>query len=156
MRRKDREVTDRSKIRDIIMSCDTCRLGLITDNAPYIVPLSFGYDEGRDKKTFYFHSANEGRKIDILKEQNMVGFELDTDCEIVKGANACQFTAMYKSIIGTGRIQFINRYEEKIEALNIIMRHYSSEEKFEYSEEMINRVCVFKLDIEELSCKEHI
>ena len=61
MRRKDREVTDNKRINEIIMYCDTLRLGIIDGSVPYIVPVSFGYEENQGKKTFYFHGAGEGR-----------------------------------------------------------------------------------------------
>lgn len=44
MRRKDREVTDVTRITAIMDQCDSCRLGLCEDNVPYIVPLCFGYE----------------------------------------------------------------------------------------------------------------
>ena len=62
---------------------------------------------------------------------------------------------MHKSVIGTGSIEFIEDTDKKRRALDIIMRHYSDRETFEYADEMLNRVCVFKLSIKELSCKEH-
>ena len=42
MRRKDREITDGEKIREIIEGCDCLRLGLCDDEGMYIVPLNFG------------------------------------------------------------------------------------------------------------------
>ena len=90
-----------------------------------------------------------------MKNNAYAGFEMDTDREIVEGETACGYTAMYKSVIGTGSIEFIEDTDEKRRALEIIMRHYSDRETFEYADEMLNLVCVFKLNIKELSCKEH-
>lgn len=156
MRRKDREVTDNKRINEIIMSCDTLRLGIIDGSVPYIVPVSFGYEEKQGNKTFYFHGAEEGRKIELLKKNSQVGFEMDTACEIVEGDKACQFTAMYKSVIGSGEVEFIYDREEKKKALDIIMSHYTDRKDLEYADNMIDRVCVFKLEVKEISCKEHI
>ena len=64
MRRKNREVTDRARIEEIIRSCHVCRLGFVDDGRAYIVPMNFGYVEEDGKYVFYFHSAKEGRKID--------------------------------------------------------------------------------------------
>ena len=44
MRRKDKEITDRDDISQVIRKCQVCRIGLAMDNKPYIVPVSFGYD----------------------------------------------------------------------------------------------------------------
>ena len=79
MRRNDREIKDRKEIDGIIRRCRVCRLAMCDDGQPYIVPLNFGYD-GR---FLYFHAAPEGRKIDIIKRNNRVGFEFDILHDIV-------------------------------------------------------------------------
>ncbi len=63
MRRNDSEITDRKDIDGIIRRCRVCRLAMCDGSQPYIVPLSFGYDGS----FLYFHTAREGRKIDIIK-----------------------------------------------------------------------------------------
>lgn len=156
MRRNDREVTDGNKIKEIIMSCDTVRLGINAGEVPYIVPLSFGYEEGNGKRFLYFHGAGEGRKIELLKKTGRAAFEMDTACRIVSGDKACQYTALYKSVFGSGRVEFIEDPEEKIKGLGVIMSHYTDRKDLEYADEMIKRVCVFRLEVEEISCKEHI
>lgn len=79
MRRKDREVTDPGKIREIIAACDCCRLGLCDNGRAYIVPLDFGFAEQDGHYTFYFHSAKEGRKIGLIREAGWAAFEMDTN-----------------------------------------------------------------------------
>ena len=64
MRRKDKEITDIKSIEKIIQKSKVCRLGLSLNDTPYIVPVCFGYRA----KTLYFHSAQEGKKIDIIKK----------------------------------------------------------------------------------------
>ena len=68
MRRKDREVTDNYEINKIINSCQIIRLAFADGVAPYIVPLNFGFEEKDVKRTFYFHGAKEGRKLDLIKK----------------------------------------------------------------------------------------
>ncbi len=63
MRRKDREIIENSKIKEIISNCDCCRLGLNDNGKIYIVPLNFGFIEENGKYTFYFHGAKEGNLI---------------------------------------------------------------------------------------------
>ena len=46
MRRKDREITDRSKLEKIIKKSRICRLAMVDGNVPYVVPLNFGYCDG--------------------------------------------------------------------------------------------------------------
>ena len=75
MRRKDREVTDSQKIREIILSCRCCRLGFYDNGEVYIVPLDFGYYENNGRRVFYFHGAKEGRKYRLTEKSPTVGFE---------------------------------------------------------------------------------
>ena len=156
MRRKDREITDNNKIKEIISNSDCCRIGLNDNGKIYIVPLDFGFTEENGKYTFYFHGAKEGRKLDIIKVNNHAGFELDTGHKIYGKDNiACTYTSAFQSIIGTGKVSIIEDYNEKVKGLIELMKHSAGKSEWEFDEKMVNSVCVFKLDVEELSCKEH-
>ena len=90
MRRKDKEVTDRNGIKEIICECKTCHVAMVDGYMPYVVPLSFGYkfiDDGALE--LYFHSAFEGKKIDILKRNNKVCFEMSCEGEPVYSEIPC-------------------------------------------------------------------
>lgn len=156
MRRKDREVTDKGKIKEIIESCQCCRLGLVGDGQVYIVPLSFGCVEENGTYSFYFHSAKMGKKIDLIKKNPNVGFELDTDYALKTADAACRHSAYFKSIIGQGKIDIIEELEEKKKGLRAIMKQNTGKEEWEFTEKMLEAVCVLKLVVSEISGKEHI
>ena len=156
MRRKDREVSDKEKIRRIISECYCCRLGFNDNGEIYIIPLNFGFDFKDERLTFYFHGAKEGRKIDLIKKTTSVGFELDTNYRLEKGNIACEYTAGFQSIIGTGEICLIEEKEEKKAALQAIMEHYTQKKDWKFSEQSLSSVAVFKLEVKELSCKEQL
>ncbi len=80
MRREDKEINDIATIEGIIRKARVCRLALSENGQPYIVPLCFGYKDNN----LYFHSAGEGKKLDIIKKNNNVCFEFDIDLELVK------------------------------------------------------------------------
>ena len=156
MRRRDREITDNEKIKEIIKACNCCRLGLNDNGKVYIVPLNFGFTEENEKYTFYFHGAKTGRKLDIIKQNNYAGFEFDTNHEIyTKGDKACDYTARFQSIIGNGKVTIIENSDEKMKALLEMMKHNTGKSEWEFDERMIKAVTVFKLEVEEMSCKEH-
>ena len=94
MRRKDKEITDESEIESIIRNSLVCRLGLADNSTPYIVPLCFGYKDNR----LYFHSAKEGRKIEILKRNNEVCFEFDDNLEVKAGKAACDWGMNFQEV----------------------------------------------------------
>ena len=156
MRRSDREIKDKEKIERIIDSCYCLRIGLWDGKEVYMVPLNFGYVIKNDTYRFYFHGAKEGRKVDILKKNNEVGFEMDTNYQLHEAKEACNFSAGYQSIIGTGIVSFVEDKEEKIAALKQIMLHVSGTKQWELKEEMLQAVNVFQLDVKKISCKEHL
>ncbi len=153
MRRKDREVTDQKQIYEIIDSCQICRLGFCDEGEAYIVPLNFGYIKDESKTTFYFHSAFEGRKINLIKKNNRVCFEIDTAYKLIETEKACGYSAYFQSIIGYGKVSFVEDISEKEEGLQSIMYQTTKKRDFTFNEQDITRVCIFKLEVESLSCK---
>ena len=152
MRRNDREIKDLNRIEEIILKSKICRLGLSKDNRPYIIPINFGY---RDN-TLYFHSAREGNKIEILKENPHVCFEFDIDLGIVRSEESgCNFSNRYKSVIGFGKAMILEGIEEKRDALDILMANYTDEE-FDYPYSSLQNTLVFKVDIESMTGKQSI
>lgn len=155
MRRKDREVTDSTKIADIISRCTCCRIGFDDDGEVYIVPLNFGYQTKENTYTFYFHGANEGRKIDLMKKNPNVGFEMDTDYALHEADYACGHSARFQSIIGNGIVSIVSETEEKKLGLSLLMEHNTGKRDWDFDEKMVNAVSVFKLEVTKMSCKEH-
>lgn len=153
MRRKDREVTEQSKILEIIEKCECCRLGFYDGKEVYIVPLNFGYEYKNDRLTLYFHGAKEGRKIDLIKIVDSVGFEMDTNYKLNEADIACEHSANYTSIIGNGEISIINDISDKENALQRLMLKTTHKSDWTFSKEMINSVCVFKVEVTKMSCK---
>ncbi len=150
MRRRDKEVTDIQEIERIIKKANCCRLGLVDNDEPYIVPVCFGYERG----SLYFHGALEGRKVELIRENNKVCFEIDVDVEVVKpGKSPCGWTMRYKSVIGVGRAYILEKDEEKSRALNLTMKHYS-EGEFSISKSALDSVLVVKVDIESITGKQ--
>ncbi len=149
MRRREKQITDRGVIESIIMKSSVCRLGLSEDDRPYIVPLCFGYSDN----TLYFHAAQEGKKVEILKKNSTVCFEFDTDYEVVPSEKACKWDMRYRSVIGVGRASLIDDPESKRRAFDIIMKHYSGGEAG-YSDAGIRNALIIKVEIENMTGKE--
>lgn len=149
MNRKDREITDIEEIEKIINNAKLIRVAVCENNRPYIVPLNFGYKE----KCIYVHSSKKGMKIDILKKNNNVSFEVDSDHKLVLSDKACDFSMTYKSVIGFGKAYFISNLTQKKQALDIIMAHYSNG-IFDYSQEQLEKICIIRIDIESMTGKK--
>lgn len=156
MRRKDREVTNESRIDEIIRRCHCCRLGFSDGGEVYIVPMNFGFVKRGGKRVFYFHSAKEGRKIDLLRGGCNVGFEMDCGYQLHPGEAPCDCYAEFSSIIGTGRAEIVDDPDEKILGLQSLMEHAAGKENCEFRPEMLAAVCVFRLEADKLTCKVHL
>ena len=155
MRRADREIRDPEKIRKIILHCTCCRLGFCDGGEVYIVPLSFGYTETEGARRFYFHSAGEGRKLTLIEKTHRAGVELDCGYALHENAVACENSAAFQSVIGTGSVMIVQDAQEKREALLAILRHTTGKTEWTLPEGAEQSVCVFRLDVETISCKEH-
>jgi nitroimidazol reductase NimA-like FMN-containing flavoprotein (pyridoxamine 5'-phosphate oxidase superfamily) len=123
--------------------------------APYIVPLNFGY-EYRDGALFlYFHSAREGKKISLLKQNNRACFEMDCGHRMTPGQEACDYGFNYASVMGTGTVEFIGEEAEKARALNLLMRHQTGEDRdFAYRDAELRAVAVYALKAEAFTGKK--
>jgi len=149
MRRSEKEISDRAIIDAVILRSRICRLALAFNDCPYVIPICFGYENN----ALYFHSAPEGRKIDILQKNNKVCFEFDTDHQIVEAEKACKWGMKYRSVIGSGKASFVEDPESKRKALGIIMRQYSDREH-QFDETAIGKTVIIKVDIETITGKQ--
>jgi len=149
MRRRDREVTDKNAIEDIILRSKVCKLAMCEKNQPYIVPLCFGFKDN----TLYFHSAPKGKKIDILKKNPNVCFEFEILTQVVKSAKACKWGMKYRSVIGYGKADFIKDEDMKRQAFDIIMKQYT-DELFDYEEALLKSTIIIKVEIQSMTGKQ--
>ena len=149
MRRKDREITDRDTINNIIGRCKVCRIALCDDGQPYVLPLNFGYDG----EYLYFHSANDGKKIEILKKNNRVGFELDILNAIITDETPCEWGAKYESVVGTGIAEFMGSRREKAKSFECILSQYGGAFN-KFKDSSLSSVTIIRVTIVSISGKE--
>jgi uncharacterized protein len=150
MRRSDKEITNCKEIAAIMEKAAVCRIALSDDDSPYIVPVNFVV---RDNY-LYFHSSREGRKIDLLRKNNRVCFEIDINTKIVKGNAPCSWGTIYLSVIGFGRAFFLEKASEKKKALNYVMEKYAGKGSFSYKTEALEKVVVISVRIEKITGKK--
>jgi nitroimidazol reductase NimA-like FMN-containing flavoprotein (pyridoxamine 5'-phosphate oxidase superfamily) len=157
MRRSDREVSDIEAIETIIKKADVCRIALAVDNIPYIVTMNFGY-RSYPGQSLFFHCANEGRKLEMIRKNKYVCFEMDIEHQIYvrpekDGRKGCNWGMKYSSVVGYGHISVITEKEAKKSGLDLIMRHYGDEDEYIYDEKVLGNTTVLRLDITEITGK---
>ncbi|WP_287582319.1 pyridoxamine 5'-phosphate oxidase family protein [Candidatus Borrarchaeum sp.] len=151
MRRKDKEIKDKNEIEAILKRAVVCRIALSENNKPYIVPVNFFYTNNY----VYFHSAPEGKKLDIIRNNNSVCFEIDTDYDIIKSKTPCNWSAKYRSVIGFGKAYFVEDFEEKKSALNWLVQKYSDTSvEYEFSEGIVDTITIVRIKIESMTGKK--
>lgn len=120
MRKADREIKDFEEIKELLDECQTIRLAMHDEPYPYIVPLSYGWEE-RDGKLFvYFHCAKEGKKLDLITKNGNVCFE--ADCLAGYKSTGHGVTADYRSLIAFGKAERVYG-EELVRGLELLLAH---------------------------------
>lgn len=150
MRRKDRVITDPAEMEAILKEAQVYRIALTDGRQPYLVPLCFGYEQG----TLYIHSAPKGTKIDLLRVNPRVCFEVDICNGVVKGDRPCSWGMRYTSVIGFGRAEFISDPAGKQHGLNCIMRQYQGG-IHDFSDTDLKNVEVIRVVIESMTGKKN-
>ena len=150
MRRKDKEITDQKLLEEILSTSILCRIAMVDNGIPYMVPLNYGYFNN----ALYIHSASKGKKIEILKNNNHVCFEIENSVEILKHDEPCHWSTKYRSLIGYGTVDIINDFEKKKEGLDIIMKQNGKTDNNIYNENNVNAIVILKLNINSISGKQ--
>lgn len=150
MRREDKEVKEKEVIEGILKRSKICNVAIKDIDYPHIVPLNYGYSEN----ALWFHSAPEGRKIELLKRDGRVSFFIEDYHRIETAEVACGWTTVYRSLAGTGRVEIINDEAGIRQGLDILMAHHGAGGKMEYRAGQLGRMVVMKLIIETVTCKQ--
>lgn len=119
MRRRDREIKDVDEIIAILKKGFVCHLAMCADNKPYVIPMIYVYHDNH----LYFHCADVGMKLDILRVNNEVCFEVQNSShELIENAGApCDWGFSYESVIGFGKAEFLEEAEDKIAVYDLMV-----------------------------------
>ncbi len=149
MRREEKEIQNQEEISRILEQAPVCRIALNDDPFPYLVPVNFVYA----KQCLYFHSALEGRKMDLIERNGKLCFEVDRQIGLVSGDRACRWGMRYESVIGEGEAIVLADPDEKRAALLGLMEKYTSRSDWEIPPEALQDVALVRVDILHISGK---
>jgi len=150
MRRNEKEVKDQRVIDELLMGANVCRLAMVDDGEPYVIPVNFGYSGG----ALYIHSAPAGRKMDVLRRNPRVCFEIESSVTIMRHIEPCHWGARARSVVGYGRAEIVTADKEKRRGLDIIMAQCGKTDPSDYDEKHLARMIILRIPIESLSCKQ--
>lgn len=155
MRRAERAVADTAALFDIIARCRVARLGLCRDGIPYVAPMNFACEMAGGQFVFYVHCANEGQKLDILRENANVCIELDCNHALVEGDKACSHSYRYASVIAHGRAEILQSADEKARALTLLMRWQTGRD-IPVTPAQAAAVTVLRIAAQSITGKQHL
>ena len=152
MTKRERQVTDPQQIREILDTAQVVHLGLCVDNEPYVVPMNYGYTMEDGKLTLYLHSAVRGKKLDMIRSNPKVFFEMDCDRKPFEGNLPCQYGLSYSSLMGRGTAAIVEDVEEKKKAMSILMKTQTDKD-FSFEDRLVSIVTVIRIDAAEYTAK---
>ena len=149
MRRLDREIKNWDEIVDVLNRAETVRLGINGDPYPYVVPLSFGFEEIDGKIMLYIHGAKEGFKHDLLDKNTHVCVEADIFHRYAEVADS--LTTEYESVIGFGAAEVICG-EDAIKGIDLICSHCGYH-GFAYDTSALAHMRVYRITLDSIAGK---
>lgn len=150
MRKSRQEITDPGVLEEILGRQVICRLAMMDGDRPYMVPVNYAYREG----CLYIHSAPEGKKIDLLKKNPELCFEVEDSVEITRGEQACDWSTRYRSVVGYGRVEILSDEADKQHGLELIMAQHGAPELREFDPGNMLRMVILRIRITSMSGKK--
>lgn len=152
MTRRERQVTDINEILKILDNSKVLHLGLVDGDEPYVVPMNYGYTYENEKLTIWLHCARQGRKLDVMRINPKVFFEMEYGITPFEGEVACKYGITYSSLMGRGVATIIEDVETKKIALSALMKAQTGRD-FSFEDKMAEVVGVVKIDVIEFTAK---
>ena len=152
MTRRERQITDPQKILQILDTAKVLHLGLAVNNEPYVVPMNYGYTMEEGTLAVYLHCSHRGKKLDMLRENPNVFFEMECDLAPFEGDVACRYGIAYSSLMGRGKAEIVEDVQEKKKALSLLMKTQTGKD-FSFEDKMTTMVAIVKIDVSEYTAK---
>lgn len=149
MRRSDRAIQTPEETLAVLDQCDTIRVGFRGETYPYVVPLSFGWEEIDERVYIYVHGALNGLRHELLKADRRVCVEADRFGRYVQTEHGV--TCEYESVIGFGRAERISG-DEAVHGLAAILRHCGFD-GYRCPQAVENNTSVWRITLSQLTGK---
>jgi len=153
LRRKDRAMNDAREMEAFLSRMPVGRLGLSTEDGPYVVPVNYIFAEG----CVYFHSAPKGKKVEALRADSRVCFVVDEPGPQVTWEKGCGISQIYESVMCFGKAEFVEKIAEKRRILEMLVGKYvPGDDKvriLDRSSKMIANIAIVKIHLEWMTGK---
>ena len=149
---REKMITDTQEIIKILDSSKIVHLGMVDGDEPYVVPMNYGYTLENGKLTLWLHGAKRGRKLDVMRANPKVFFEMECGLLPFDGDIACKYGLSYSSIMGRGLAVIVEDIEEKKAALPFLMKTQTGKD-FEFEDKMASIVSIIRIDVLDYTAK---
>lgn len=152
IRRKEKAIQEKHEMQSIMRAAKYVTIAMCSNNEPYLVTLSHGYDS--QDNCIYFHCAQEGKKVDILRENSTVWGQAIVDHGYATGK--CDH--LYVSVHFSGQVTFITDLDEKRKALTVMANQLEPDPLSvideQFTTKSLKRVNIGRIDIDYMSGKK--
>jgi nitroimidazol reductase NimA-like FMN-containing flavoprotein (pyridoxamine 5'-phosphate oxidase superfamily) len=130
---KKYQIQSKEKIIEFLNSQPAGRIASIDNNGyPQVIPMNFVYYDG----LIYMHSHPFGEKLENIRRNPNVGFEVDQHICFLPSyyfhpTDASQADTLYISVVIKGMAEIVHNNKEKASALNALMEKYQKEGRYE-------------------------
>lgn len=153
IRRTDKKIEDLTILKKILKTTTFITIAMSSNNQPYLVSLSHGYDE--DQNCIYFHCAQEGKKLEYLRANNMVWGQALLDLGYCSAENEC--THLYASVHFSGKVTFLDDIDKKRQAMICMIMQLDKNPKWlitKLKTERLRKTAIGRIDIEYMTGKK--
>jgi len=153
LRRSDKELSDPEEIEQVLASARIMTVACCLENQPYLFTVDFVWD--RQARELWFHSATEGRKMDILKANPRVCVTVVEDRGYIEGE--CDHA--YRSLILGGKAHVVTDLAEKRRGLELLARKHEPQPetvlaRLAGDEESVGKVAIVRISVDDISGKQ--
>ena len=152
MTRRERQIFDIDKILEVLDKSKVVHVGMVDGDEPYVVPMNYGYTYENEKLTIWLHGATTGRKLDLIRKNPKVFFEMECDLVPFDGNVACNYGISYSSVMGKGIATIVEDSEEKQKGLKVLMKTQVNKD-FDFNEKLASVVAIIKIEVSEFTAK---
>lgn len=150
--RREKLITNIETVKEVLDKSKVLHLGLVDGDEPYVVPMNYGYTMTDGKLTLWLHGATQGRKLDVMRKNPKVFFEMECDLQPFEGDVACKYGLSYTSLMGRGTAVIVEDSQEKQNALSFLMKTQTGMD-FEFNDKLASVVSIIRIDVLEYTAK---
>lgn len=128
-----------------------CHLSFATNDEPYGITVNYGFD----RKYLYFHSSQKGKKVDIIKTNPKVWFNIYSDQDIYSSDSACHWGTKFRSLMGHGVAELLISEKDKTTGLKAIMKNYSGSADHEFDPKILSHTNIYRIKFKDLTTRKN-